>query len=117
MVDYDNIILVVVMFATIFMLIRMEMLVKKVGVVVNELGDLQDNTIFPQLTQYELEKLSIESEFDGRINRLKDELGRQKKIDEEVYTTAEELDPHVHNLPHSIIDEYDSYLPDVEISR
>lgn len=56
-----------------------------------------------QLTSYELERLKREEEFDNRINRLKEEIAEQQIIIRKG-TSADELHPLVHNLPHDIIE-------------
>lgn len=69
-----------------------------------------------ELTSYELERLEREEEFDERINRLKEELAEQHNVIRKG-TTADELHPLVHNLPHdSVQTKYDVY-PDVEVSE
>lgn len=55
-----------------------------------------------ELTEYELECLARDTEFDNRILRMKEELASHVHI-EQHGTTAEELDPMVKNLPHDSV--------------
>lgn len=69
-----------------------------------------------ELTSYELERLEREEQFDQRINRLKEELAAQNDILRRG-TSADELHPLVHNLPHdSVQTVYDIY-PDMEVAE
>jgi hypothetical protein len=62
----------------------------------------------------ELARMERDKEFEERIARLSGELGigsNQQK------TQADELHPHVHNLPHNIIPEKKDMYPTVEYTE
>ena len=70
-------------------------------------------TLKPYLSSYELERLEREQSFDRRIAELKEELAKQQSVIRSGIS-AEELHPLVKNLPHNIIAEKHSDIPDVE---
>ncbi len=70
-------------------------------------------TLKPYLSSYELERLEREHNFDRRIAELKEELAKQQSVIRSGIS-AEELHPLVKNLPHNIIAEKHSDIPDVE---
>lgn len=70
-------------------------------------------TLKPYLSSYELERLEREQNFDRRIAELKEELAKQQSVIRSGIS-AEELHPLVKNLPHNIIAEKHSDIPDVE---
>ena len=70
-------------------------------------------TLKPYLSSYELERLEREQNFDRRIAELKEELAKQQSVIRSGIS-AEELHPLVKNLPHNIIAESHSNIPDVE---
>ena len=74
---------------------------------------LGEATIKPYLSSYDLERLEREQSFDRRIAELKEELAKQQSVIRSGIT-AEELHPLVKNLPHNIIAESHSNIPDVE---
>ena len=53
------------------------------------------------------------AKFEERITRIKDELGTQNTPPKPT-TTADILHPHVENLPHDSIPDYETNLPSVE---
>lgn len=69
----------------------------------------------PELTQYEMERLEREEQFDQRITRLKEEMASVKDYAKQG-VEAEELHPLVKNLPHDVIRERND-LPDVEYTE
>lgn len=70
-----------------------------------------------ELTEYELQRIEEESEFDLRIARIKDELSQRLPESARKGTEAVVLHPSIQNLPHSIIPDYFNDLPDVEITQ
>ena len=56
-----------------------------------------------ELTEYEIECLTRDTEFDNRILRMKEELASHSHV-ERHGTIAEELDPMVKNLPHNSVE-------------
>lgn len=70
-------------------------------------------TLKPYLSSYEMERLEREQSFDKRIAELKEELAKQQSVIRSGIS-AEELHPLVKNLPHNIIAESHSNIPDVE---
>lgn len=74
---------------------------------------LGEATIKPYLSSYDLERLEREQSFDRRIAELKEELAKQQSVIRSGIS-AEELHPLVKNLPHNIIAESHSNIPDVE---
>ena len=77
------------------------------------LEGLGSATLKPYLSSYELERLEREQNFDKRIAELKEELAKQQSVIRSGIS-AEELHPLVKNLPHNIIAEKHSDIPDVE---
>ena len=77
------------------------------------LSELGEATLKPHLSSYELERLEREQSFDRRIAELKEELANQQSVIRSGIS-AEELHPLVKNLPHNIIAEKHSDIPDVE---
>ena len=77
------------------------------------LEGLGSATLKPYLSSYELERLEREQSFDRRIAELKEELAKQQSVIRSGIS-AEELHPLVKNLPHNIIAESHSNIPDVE---
>lgn len=95
---------------------QLRSITKKIVNVTNEFKNHYDDLLF-QLTPQELERLLDNKSFDLRIAKLKEEVANQKNIVKYQNEPAEELDPNVHNLPHSIInDTYDNF-PDEEVAR
>lgn len=80
------------------------------------LSELAEATLKPHLSSYELERLEREQNFDRRIAELKEELAKQQSIIRSGIS-AEELHPLVKNLPHNIIAESHSDIPDVEYAE
>lgn len=80
------------------------------------LEELSEATLKPHLSSYELERLEREQNFDRRIAELKEELAKQQSIIRSGIS-AEELHPLVKNLPHNIIAESHSDIPDVEYAE
>lgn len=69
------------------------------------------------LTENEIARIQREFEFDQRIKQMKEELANRTADGSRRGTEAEQLHPHVHNLPHNIIADFYDDLPDVEISN
>ena len=80
------------------------------------LSELGEATLKPHLSSYELERLEREQNFDRRIAELKEELAKQQSVIRSGIS-AEELHPLVKNLPHNIIAESHSNIPDVEYAE
>lgn len=80
------------------------------------LAELGEATLKPHLSSYELERLEREQSFDRRIAELKEELAKQQSVIRSGIS-AEELHPLVKNLPHNIIAESHSHIPDVEYAE
>ncbi len=77
----------------------------------------EDIDITPQLTSYERMRFQREEAFDERIARLKEEIAAKRVAAPYVSTPAEELHPDVHNLPHEIINPYQSKEYVEEVAR
>lgn len=74
--------------------------------------DLEDySDVSDELSDYEIERLERERDFERRIRSMKEELGIEES--KAYKRTAEESHPNVKNLPHNIIPSYDD-LPSVE---
>ena len=95
---------------------------KTISQVVGKTSELRENSQSintsldaKELTEYELECLARDTEFDNRILRMKEELANNVHV-ERHGTVAEELDPMVKNLPHNTVHtRYD--IADVEVAE
>jgi hypothetical protein len=68
-----------------------------------------------ELSSYDLERQRREEAFDERITKLQAELAERPIY--VPHTTADELHPNVHNLPHESIQSLIVGVPDVEVSE
>lgn len=67
-------------------------------------------------TMYEEFLAERNTQFEERITRIKDELGKEN-TPQKPATTADILHPHVENLPHDSVPDYDTRLLSVEYSE
>ena len=101
-----------------------EEITKQYGALSHQIADVRAEllealgsaTLKPYLSSYELERLEREQSFDRRIAELKEELAKQQSVIRSGIS-AEELHPLVKNLPHNIIAEKHSDIPDVEYAE
>lgn len=101
-----------------------EEITKQYGALAHQIADVRAElleglgsaTLKPYLSSYELERLEREQNFDRRIAELKEELAKQQSVIRSGIS-AEELHPLVKNLPHNIIAEKHSDIPDVEYAE
>ena len=76
----------------------------------------ENEDVRDQLSETELALLARDEEFEQRITRMKQELASVHTVRHNP-TIAEESHPHVKNLPHNIIPDVKSTLPDVEYAE
>lgn len=73
--------------------------------IVNQIKISQKNTLMNQLSEYEIDLLHYDTDFENRIEDLKSDLKNGHSFSTpKIGNYADELDENVHNLPHSIID-------------
>lgn len=73
--------------------------------IVKQIKIIQKNTLINQLSEYEIDLLNYDTDFENRIEELKRDLKNGHSFSRpKINNFAEELDENVHNLPHSIID-------------
>ena len=73
--------------------------------IVKQIKISQKNTLMHQLSEYEIDLLHYDTDFENRIEEMKSDLVRGHSFSHpKINNPAEELDDNVHNLPHNIID-------------
>lgn len=69
-----------------------------------------------ELTEYEIECMIRDKDFDNRIAKMREELALQSHP-KHTGTIAEELDPMVKNLPHDSVQTRYDVVPDSEVAE